>query len=116
MGYVSEIETRGLEGEVIDSSAGMLDATLIRVLDTGREDVVHERRLYRLSRPVLAHSGPTLYVTVSAVSSVMGHGHPETMVFAANSRGEEIDMMDMACVWEFDHDAALRAIGVEVVL
>lgn len=123
---MSEIIELGTDGEVIDLTPEALDATLVRVLDTGRDDVVQERRLYRLSRgvPVSRNRGDssgaglvetTQYIVVSAVSRTM-EGHPETMVFASDYRGEEINMHDLASVWEFDHDAALRAMGVGVVL
>lgn len=98
-----------------------MEATFVRDLPVGRtlDDMVQEKKLYRLSEKIeigsVMGSVSVRHVVVSAITKAFDHGDPETMAFPASQQGVVLSSREMAVVRQFDHHAALHAMGVEVI-
>jgi hypothetical protein len=101
----------------------MKTAKLIGKLTSGFNG---DARLYRLSEPTPYHGlddpkqeTETDTVIVSA-TYIAWSGQPETMVFPAPNGSEDLDetrptnWLDLAVVYEIDHEAALEQLGYTV--
>lgn len=86
-----------------------MNAKFVKQLDGFTGDA----RLYSLDTP---HSGFD-HVVVSAVGSAFDTGMSETYIFGANPKGSVLDWSELggSVRGEFDHEAALKRAGYEVV-
>lgn len=92
----------------------MANATQVKDVSA---DFVGSAILWKLDPPYDNDGAPVEFVISSALestSSLLGSGHPETLIFAADEDGAVIDWADLASIWETSHSAVLAQFGYAV--